>query len=64
MAKDNNPLLYADEIVKVLSGTDAGTARTALQMAIPLLEYRIFNAPAGIFPALPGPWAQTDQSAV
>lgn len=61
MSKENDPIRYADKIIKVLSDTDAGTARTALKIAVPLLEYRIFNAPEGVFPVLPGPWGRTGQ---
>jgi hypothetical protein len=61
MSNAHDPLAYAEEIIKVLSSTDAGTARTALKIAVPLLEYRIFNASEGVFPVLPGPWGRTDQ---
>jgi hypothetical protein len=61
MSKENDPAVYAEKIIEVLSSTDAGTARTAIKIAVPLLEYRIFNAPEGVFPVLPGPWARTDQ---
>lgn len=44
MPKENDPLFYADEIVKILANTDQSTARTALKIAVPLLDYRIFTA--------------------
>jgi hypothetical protein len=57
MSEAKDPMVYAEEIIELLSKTDARRARTAIKIAVPLLEYRIFNAPEGVFPELPGPWS-------